>query len=241
MLENNSYLLNLYRNLRSFYYKNISSDEKLIKIRFKRSLKRELNLENPNLFNDKIQWLKLNWFDPLAIICADKYAVRNFVEDKVGKNYLNKLYAVYDSVDEIDISNLPNSFVMKATHSTGDNLICYDKSKVNWKKQFKRMRKWLDKNIYWTTREWVYKDIKPRIICEKILTDENGNLPMDYKIFCFHGEPKLIQVDIDRYGEHKQLFYNTNWSQQQYNSSSNNTKDNLTLDKPKKNWGRWLI
>src|SRR5699024_4213835 len=104
------------------------------------------------------------------------------------------------------------SFVLKGTHGSGYNIICRDKNKMNWKEEFKKIRRWLRQNYYWRNREWVYKDIKPRIICDKYLDDDSGKRPKDYKIFCFDGEPKLIQVDVDRFGNHRQNFYDTDWN-----------------------------
>src|SRR5690625_2305019 len=110
-----------------FLGKYILSDERLIRLRGNLRLKRKINLDNPVYFNDKINWLKLNWYDPTAKICADKYAVRNYIQEKIGVDYLNTLYGVYDDVDKIDLSKLPNSFVLKSTHGTGEVIIVKDK------------------------------------------------------------------------------------------------------------------
>lgn len=233
ILIRNNPLINYYRNLRYFYYKYFYfSDEKLVKKQFRGKLRRKVNLENPVKYNDKLQWLKLNWYDPLATICADKYEVRHFVEERIGKQYLNELYAVYDSIDDVKIKELPESFVLKATHGTGDNIICDNKMEVDWDSVFKMMKKWLKRNIYWSTREWVYKDIKPRIICEKNLSDENNKPPYDYKIFCFNGEPKLIQIDIDRFSDHKQAFYDTSWNLLNIQIGSVNNYKGIKIKKP---------
>src|SRR5699024_5521099 len=91
-----------------------------------------VDLKNPQLFSEKLQWLKLNWDNPIAKKCADKYEVRKIVEDIIGSEYLNDLYGVYDSVDEINLEKLPNSFVLKATHGSDSNIICRDKKEKNW-------------------------------------------------------------------------------------------------------------
>lgn len=186
----------LYDKSKEIYYKYLISDEKLIKKKFKEKLGREVELNNPIKFNDKLQWLKLNWYDPLATKCADKYEVREFVKERIGEEYLNELYGVYDSVEEIDIEKLPNSFVLKATHGSGWNIICKDKNKMNWDEEFKMMKRWFRTNYYWQNREWVYKDIKPRIICEKFLRQDDEKELRDYRFFCFKGEPKFIAVDF---------------------------------------------
>ncbi len=212
LIKNNSLLLNLYDRTRTYYEKMFVSDEKKLRKLFKKRLNRELNLKNPVKYNDKIQWLKLYWRDPLATKCADKYKVREFISETIGDEYLNELIAVYDSVDEIDIQALPQSFVLKGTHGSGYNIICKDKDKMNWKKEFKKMRRWLRLSYYLEEREWVYKDIKPRIICEKYMEEANAEDLRDYKIFCFNGEPKLIQVDANRFNDHKRNYYDLDWN-----------------------------
>lgn len=211
-IKKSNKIVYFYDKLKQMYMKNVVSDEKFIIKEFKKNVGREVNLQNPVKYNDKLQWLKLNWRDPIATKCVDKYEVRELIEEKVGGDILNEIYEVYDGVDKVDINKLPNSFVLKGTHGSGYNIICEDKNKVNWKLEFKKMHRWMSNNFYWSSREWVYKDVKPRIIAEKFMRDFDGKPPMDYKIFCFHGEPKLIQVDIDRFGVHKQNFYDTEWN-----------------------------
>lgn len=232
-LKNYIFIYNLFIKIREFWYKNFISDEKCIKKRFKKRMGREVNLENPVKYNDKLQWLKLNWRDPVATKCADKYKVREFVKNKIGKKYLNKIYGVYDSVDEINIKNLPQSFVLKATHGSGKNIICKNKNSLNWKKKAINMKGWLKTNHYWINREWVYKDIKPKIICEKYLENKNGNPPKDYKIFCFNGEPKLIEVDFDRFSSHTRNFYDLDWNLLNLEIEYPNDK-NTYISKPEK-------
>jgi len=137
MLKANETIVIVYNKLIGYYYKQLISDERLIRKNFKKKLGREVNLTNPIKFNDKIQWLKLNWYDPIATKCADKYKVRKIIKEKIGEKYLNELIAVYESVDEIDIDKLPDKFVLKGTHGSGCNIICKDKSKMNWKKELK--------------------------------------------------------------------------------------------------------
>jgi TupA-like ATPgrasp len=182
--------------LKEFYYKYLVTDEKIIKKRFKKRLGREVNLKNPVKYNDKLQWLKLYWRDPLATKCADKYEVREYVRQTIGEKYLNELYGVFESVDEINISRFPRSFVLKGTHGSGFNIICNDKSTINWESAKKKMKHWLSTDYYLPKREWVYKDIKPRIICEKYIEQDDAEELRDYRFFCFNGEPKFITVDL---------------------------------------------
>lgn len=187
--------------------------EVTLKIEFKRHAGYKLNLKNPQTFNEKLQWLKLYWFDPKATVCADKYLVRKFVENKGLGFLLNDLYGVYDNVDDINIDTLPDEFVMKVTHGCGQNLICTDKSKLNWDVEKRKFKKWLKRSHYYYSLEWVYRDIKPRIIVEKLIKTKDGKPPKDYKIFCFDGEPKCLFVATDR-GEHttKFDFYDLDWN-----------------------------
>lgn len=196
---------------KEFCYRRLP-DEEFIKKKFKKRFGREPELENPKGYNDKLQWLKLNWYDPLAVKCADKYGVREYVAEKIGAQYLNQLYGVYESVDEIDLEELPKSFVLKATHGCGFNIICKDKTVMKWRKEYRRMRRWLKTNYFWKSREWVYKDIKPRIVCERFLEDKGTGQLLDYKIFCFEGEPKIIQVDFDRFKNHRRNLYDLDWN-----------------------------
>lgn len=161
---------------------------------FKKHIGYELNLDKPCTFNEKIQWLKCYYRDPIMTQCADKFAVREIIAKIIGEDYLTHLYGVYDSVDDIELDKLPNSFVLKPTHSSGRVIICTDKSKMNWKDEFAKLRKWMKRNYYYQNGEWVYKDIKPKIVCEKYLT---GDM-IDYKFMCFYGEPKLMFTCSER-------------------------------------------
>jgi len=213
LLKKNKTIVTIWSCLHRYYYKYFFSDEEVIRKQFKKRLGREVNLENPVKFNDKLQWLKLNWKDPLAVKCADKYSVREFVNDKIGEEYLNELYAVYNSVDEIDLGELPEQFVLKGTHGSGFNIVCKDKNKMNWKKEKKKMKKWLKKNYHWNTREWVYKDIKPRIVSERYLNESNRNNSLtDYKIYCFNGEPLYCQYITRGKSNYTVDFFDKDWN-----------------------------
>lgn len=212
-LKKSETIIGLYDSLKQTYYKYFISKENLIKKKFKKRLGRNVNLDNPVKFNDKLQWLKLNWFDPLATKCADKYEVREFVKDRIGEEYLNSLFSKYESVDEINIDELPNSFVLKGTHGSGFNIVCRDKSKLDWDVEFNKMRRWFKTNYYLQNHEWVYKDIKPRIICEKYIEQETGEELRDYRFFCFNGEPKFITVDfsITNKSKTRRNLYDLDW------------------------------
>ncbi len=235
LLKNSDLIVNLYDFIQELYYKHFISDVGLIKKRFKESVGREVELNNPIRFTDKQQWLKLNWYDPLAVKCADKYAVREFIKERIGQKYLNDLYGIYESVNDIDIDKLPNAFVLKGTHGSGFNIICKDKTQMNWHEEFKKIKRWLKKNYYWQNREWVYKNIKPRIVCEKYLTEENYyNSLTDYKIYCFNGIPKYCQVIRGRGVNETIDFYDTEWGHMPFTGLRPLTMSDKNYTKPKK-------
>ncbi len=197
--------MSIYKLLKLFL-----NDKAFIRLRFWLKLGKLPNIENPKGFNEKIQWIKLHDKNPLMTLCADKYEVRNVVESRVGPHILNKLYGVFESADEIDFDSFPESFVLKATNGCGWNIIVKDKSSLDRQKAKKKMKKWMATNYYPRKREWAYKNITPRIVCEKYLENKKGSL-IDYKILCFNGNPTLIQVDLDRYTGHTRAYYTTEW------------------------------
>lgn len=184
-----------------------------LEFEFKRLVGYKLNIKNPVTYNEKIQYLMLYWYDPLATICADKYLVRDYVKERGLGYLLNDLYGVYDDADDIDIKNLPNEFVLKVNHGCGQNLICKDKNNLNWEEEKKKIKKWMKRNQYYESLEWVYKDIKPKIIIEKLIKSKDGKSLNDYKVLCFNGEPRSIMVISDRNTDTmKADFFDTDWN-----------------------------
>jgi hypothetical protein len=179
---------------------------------FKAHFGRPLNWEAPTTFNEKIHWLSLNHQLPIMTQCADKYAVREFVTQRGCGHILNDLYGVWDDPAYIDFTTLPSSFVLKVNHGSGQNLICKEKASFNVGAARQKLVQWMKRSEYWVSREWAYKDITPRIICERLLKDEHGNVPTDYKFFCFNGEPMMIQVITDRFTEHKRDLFDIHWN-----------------------------
>lgn len=191
---------------------SLLSDKAYINHVYRRKKKKAPNFKDPISLNDKIQWLKLYNRNPLLPTLADKYAVREYVRTKIGEEALINLIGVYQSVDEIDFSKLPDQFILKATHGSGWVIICRSKADLNIAEVKRKLAKWLKTNYYWFGREWAYKHIKPRIVCETLLQDEKGNCPEDYKIYCFHGEPALLHITYDRFLDPKTDFYDMNWT-----------------------------
>lgn len=206
-------------------------DKQYLKLVYWGETGKRLNIIDPKSFNEKLQWLKLNDRKPEYRIYVDKYAVRSYIAETIGEEYLIPLIGVYDKVEEIDWDSLPDKFVLKCTHGSGSNIICPDKNKLNIEEAKKKLKKWMNKNWYWFGREWPYKDIKPKIICEEFISDSK-DIPDDYKILCFNGKAKLIEVHIDRYGDHRQDFYDLNWNKTTI--SQNPPKSDIVYKKPNK-------
>lgn len=212
---------------------NLKFKEEVIKRQFKYHVGYELNLDNPKTFNEKIQWLKLYYHDPIMTKCADKYLVREYIKEKIGEEYLIPLLGVWDKVDDIDFDSLPNQFVLKVNWGCGQNIIVKDKSKLNIEEAKNKLKNWLNpfSNHYYWSYEWQYKNIEPKIICEKYLEQIDEQI-YDYKFFCFNGIPKYIQVDIDRFSNHKRCIYDTNWNKLEF--TNNYPLYNKDIEKPKK-------
>lgn len=187
-----NYMISEYHVLMCKIMPKLMSDEKAVKKFYKKRFGKELDLKNPKTFAEKINWYKLNDRNPLMAKCADKVAVREYIEEKGYGDCLNEVYGVFDNVDDIDIDSLPNQFVIKAAHGSHMNYIVKDKKFFDWKHAKKMMKSWLRQDISWSGREWVYRNIPKRIIIEKFLEDESGELK-DYKFFCFNGRPMYME------------------------------------------------
>ena len=148
--------------------------------------------------------------------CADKYAVREYVAERIGDEYLVPLLYHTDSPADITPENLPDApFIVKTTHGSSGGIMVRDKSAIDWKALRESLRELLRTN-YYLSKEWPYKNIESRIVVEKLLLDRNGNIPFDYKIHCFHGQSRIIQVDLDRFIDHKRNLYDTEWRLQPF-------------------------
>jgi hypothetical protein len=184
--------------LRKFQVFKLIPDDKYLKIKYRLLFGKELNLNNPKSFNEKLQWLKLNDRKLEYTQLVDKYEVRKYITDSIGNEFLIPLLGVYDNFEEIDFDKLPNQFVLKCTHDSGGVIICKDKSRFDIKSAKKKISKHMKRNYYFAHREWPYKNIKPRIICEKYMEDDSGNELKDYKLMCFNGKVKCTFVCLNR-------------------------------------------
>lgn len=201
-----SYFISSFHCIKCKVMPRMLNDEKAIKRYYKKSFGKKIDLNNPRTFAEKINWYKLNDKKPLMEKCADKVSVRDYVIEKGYENCLNEVYGVYNRVEDIDLDKLPNQFVIKATHGSHMCYIVNDKESFDWKHAKIMMKTWLKQDIYWSGREWVYKNLPRRIIVEKYLKDETGGL-RDYKFFCYHGKPYYLQIDIGRFDSHYRNYY----------------------------------
>lgn len=191
---------------------NRLSDEAFIRKKYKLITGKELNLDNPVSFNEKIQWLKLKNYNPEYTKLVDKYEVKKIVAEKIGPEYIIPTIGVWNSVKDIDFDSLPKQFVLKTTHDSGGVWICKDKTKLDRNKARKFLQTSINRDFYMAVgREYPYKNVPKRIIAEKYMVDESGTELKDYKVFCFNGVPKMIQVDFDRFTDHKRNLYTTKW------------------------------
>ena len=177
-------------------YMNWMPDSLYLKLMYWARLGLNLNYSNPKTLNEKVQLLKLKDRKEMYIKWVDKYSVRQYIEDKIGKDYLIPLVGgPWNKFEDIDFNKLPDQFVLKCTHDSGGIVICQDKSKLNLQAAKKRIEKCLNRNFYCSSREWPYKDVKPRIIAEEYLSMfEVGKELIEYKFFCFNGEPRLVLI-----------------------------------------------
>ena len=170
-----------------------------------------LNLKNPKTYNEKLQWVKVNFKHPLLTKLVDKYTVREYVMAKAPE-LLTKVYWSGFDAKEIPWDDLPNKFVIKVTHGSGFNIICKDKNKINKNECIFKLNNWLKEKFLRCYGEWFYGVEEPRILIEEFLDAGDGKVPEDYKIFCFDGEPRFIAVDTDRFTNHKRNIYDLEWN-----------------------------
>ncbi|NLO37238.1 MAG: glycosyl transferase [Clostridiaceae bacterium] len=201
----------LVRGFANHGYFDWMPDEMYLKTMYRNHMGFRLNLKNPRRFSEKLQWLKLHDRNPLYTQIVDKYAVRDFIRDRIGDEYLIPLVMVCESVDDINWDALPAAFALKCTHGSGFNIICGDKSKLDIKDAKRKLKKWMRINWFYQGREWPYKKVTPKIICEKFMS-ETKNPPDDYKVMCFGGVPRYIQLHKGRFVAHQMEIFDVNWN-----------------------------
>lgn len=187
-------------------------DSNYLKRRFKKKTGRTLNLKNPKSFSEKIQWYKIYYKNPLLKTLADKAEVKEYVAKKIGSEYVIPTHSLFENYEDIKVKNIPQFYILKTTNGSGKNLICAKGDCFSEEYIQGYFKKWLKKSYYLHSKEWAYKDIKPCVICEELIFDEEGNLPKDYKFFCFNGTVRFIQVDHGRFTHHTRSIYDQDWN-----------------------------
>ena len=192
-------------------FQEVYDNEQYLKYYFNIKTGKQLDLESPTTFNEKLQWLKLNDKNPRYTELVDKYAFKQHVIEQFGKEYVIPLLGKWDCYDDIDFDSLPEKFVLKCTHDSASIVVVEDKDNLNHRRLKRRFDQCLSFNYYWLSREWPYSNVKRHIIAEEYVSD-NGRELKDYKFFCFNGQVKLIQVDFDRFINHKRNIYDIEWN-----------------------------
>lgn len=220
------------RILKDLKYKlKFLPDEAYIQLYYFAKFRKFCNLKNPYSFNEKIQWLKLHDRNPLYTTLVDKIEVKKYVADLIGEEYIIPTLGVWDNPDDIDFDKLPDQFVLKCNHDSGEVFICKDKETFDIEYTKSRLKKLLTQDFYLVGREWPYKNVKRKVLAEKYMVDESRVELKDYKIFCFGGIPKLIEVDFDRFVDHKRNLYTVEW-QYVRAESAYPTDENRVIQRP---------
>lgn len=206
-----------YNSLKGQYYRFLSliSPTLNTKVRYKTVFKKKLDINDPKTFKEKLLVLKLKRYikDPLVIKCADKYAVREYIKEQGCSSILIPLLASYDNAKDIEWDRLPESFVIKWNFGCGFNIVCKDKNKLDIAETTKKLNRWKKDKSYLDYSEMQYKDAPKKIIVEEFLNPNNGELPADYKVYCFNGEPIAILYMCDRGTEvMTAAFFDTEWN-----------------------------
>lgn len=219
------------------YMTRLIPDSLYLRLKYLQRVKKFLNLKAPKTFNEKLQWLKLHDRNPEYTKMVDKYEVREYIKEKIGEEYLIPLFGVWDSFDEIDFDKLPEQFVLKCTHDSGGLVICKDKSKLDIEKARQKINRALKNNYYWHGREWPYKNVKPRIIAEKYMSND-GNIDTeltDYKFSCFNGRVDNVMLCLERStGDVKFRYFDKEWNLLRYDVQGKALQKGYTIPKPEK-------
>lgn len=219
-------------------FKFILDDTEYLKRQFKYKFGYELDIENPKTLNEKIQWLKINDRKPEYTQLADKYAVREFIKENFGEEFLIPLLFKTSNLNDLTYTNIPNEpCIIKTNHGSGDYQIIRSKGNIDMNKIIRNFTYSFRRNLYYYGREFQYKDIKPLIIIEKLLTLPNGKIPNDYKLHFFNGKCEFIYCSIDREGMNYRKVYDINWEPLEFVWTSHakdlNSKQGLDIPEPK--------
>lgn len=212
----------------------ILPDKLFLSILFKRKMGYKLPWHNPQTYNEKLQWLKLYNRRPEYTMMVDKIEVKSWVSKMIGEEYIIPTIAIWDKADDIDLEKLPNQFVIKCNHNSGVGMfICKDKSELDINKVKSEVKRGLKENYYRLNREWPYKNVKRRVFAEKFMKEEGKSSLKDYKVMCFNGEVKLIELHEGRFTEeHTQVFYDRSWNKTSITQNGYGITDDKIVEKP---------
>ena len=212
------------------------NDALYLKLLFYFTMGKRLDLKHPKTFNEKLQWLKLYNRRPEYTTMVDKYAVKEYVASKIGKEYVIPTLGVWDKPEQIEWDKLPDRFVLKTTHGGGNTgvVICKDKSTFNREQAIAKLNRSLQSDIYVNLREWPYKNVPKRIIAEEYIEDSRSKDLVDYKFFCFDGYADSVMLCLERQeSETKFYFFDSDWQFKRYDPRGVNAPKDFTLPKPK--------
>ena len=199
------------RDIIKLFYHRYCPTKIFLKTYYYRVFHKKLDLRDHKTFNEKLQWLKIYDKKPIYTTLVDKYEVKKYVANLIGDEYIIPTLGVWDHFDEINFDELPSQFVLKCTHDSGGIVIVNDKNTFDKQAARVKLEQSLRRNFYHVAREWPYKNVKPRIIAEEYMVDQDKAELPDYKLFTFNGKVKLIQYDYERFTNHKRKFYDEKW------------------------------
>ena len=188
------------------------SDEQYARIRYRLELDEWPDLENPQTFTEKIQYIKLYQRNELRKKIADRIKVREYVAEKVGEDHLIPLIGNYSELTPDIWEKLPSQFVLKANHGCAMLKIVRDKEQADYHKIYRQTEEWKNTDYYKIGREWVYEGLPRTILAEELLLDSSNSIPEDFKFFCFHGRVEILQIDFDRFGNQRRNLYDRNFN-----------------------------
>jgi len=211
------------------------SDEKYLKRIFKMRLGYDLDLDNPQTFNEKLQWLKIHDRKPEYTLMADKYEAKKYAAKIIGEEHIIPTLGVYNNFDEINFDELPEQFVLKCNHDSGSIVIVRDKNNFDKAHARKFLNKNLKRNYFWAGREWPYKNIKPKIIAEQYMEDSVTHDLRDYKFFTFDGVAKAMFIATERQNPNEETkfdFYDMDFKHLDFRHGHPNA--NIKIARPEK-------
>lgn len=214
-------------------FSRIIPDRLFIQMKYYSEFSKLVNFDNPKTFSEKMQYLKLYDRKSKYIYMVDKYRVREYISNIIGDEYLIPLLGVWNKFDEINFSELPNEFVLKCNHNSGGVILCHNKDTMDFEFASRVIDESLKKNFYYYGREWPYKSIEPKVICEELLYEDNKRIGLvDYKFYCFNGEPTYCQIIQNRSKDETIDFYDMEWNRMPFNGLRNLPKSTHPMKKP---------